>query len=181
MQTDEHDRRFDDLLDNALRHYGAAEPRPGLERRLLARLRAEQSRPALTWRSRWLYASVAALAALVLASLVLPHTHRRAAAPASNAKVVSAPASVLTPAPQRIVRPRPVPNSRSKSRVVPAPVHPPKRDRFPSPAPLSEQEQMLAAYVSQYPREASATAHAQTSLFKQEEEERAALTVSNQR
>jgi hypothetical protein len=44
----------------------------------------------------------------------------------------------------------------------------PKRDRFPTPEPLSDQEQMLAIYVQQFHREATLMARAQTRLLEQE-------------
>jgi hypothetical protein len=178
MHSDEHDHRLDQLLDNALRQYGAAEPRLGLEGRVLARLRAEQSRPALNWHPRWLLVAVAAVAALAfMVALVSRKRYEPAGlAPIAKARQLPAPSPVK---PQQVPGPTASSQRQAKARNPTKPFSLPKRDQFPSPAPLSEQEQMLARYVSQYPREAGATARAQTSLFKREEEERAALTLTN--
>jgi hypothetical protein len=43
--------------------------------------------------------------------------------------------------------------------------------QFPSPAPLSEQERMLAGYVQQFPQQAVLMARAQTKLFQDEADE----------
>src|SRR5574341_491526 len=58
------DRFVDELLDSALAHYAQAEARPGLEGRLLARLRAEPEPAAFGW--RWL--PLAAAASVVVAA-----------------------------------------------------------------------------------------------------------------
>jgi hypothetical protein len=44
----------------------------------------------------------------------------------------------------------------------------PRLEQFPSPEPLSEQEEFLARYVEQFPHEAVLVARAQTQLMKQE-------------
>src|ERR1700691_4821482 len=55
---------FDRELDTALEKYAAAEPRTGLEERVLANLQTEQNRaPMPAW---WLWAAVTALAVVVL-------------------------------------------------------------------------------------------------------------------
>jgi hypothetical protein len=58
--------RLDQWLDHALQHYGDAEPRPGLEARILANLAVSSDRvPA---RTRWAiaFASVAAIAVVAV-------------------------------------------------------------------------------------------------------------------
>jgi hypothetical protein len=47
-----------------------------------------------------------------------------------------------------------------------------RREQFPTPQPLSQQEAMLARYIEQFPREASLMAQAQTQLTRQEMIER---------
>src|SRR5208337_3730017 len=44
MESEKRERLIDDLLDNALKQYGAAEPRAGLEDRVLAAVRIEGRR-----------------------------------------------------------------------------------------------------------------------------------------
>jgi hypothetical protein len=48
----------------------------------------------------------------------------------------------------------------------------PKLDVFPSPLPLSEQEKILASYVSEYPKHAALVAEARMDDLRQETEER---------
>ena len=61
---------FDELLDEVLREGGQAIPRPGLETRVMARLRADE-RPAPGWlKARWLTAGAKAAAACVVAAVV---------------------------------------------------------------------------------------------------------------
>lgn len=47
----------------------------------------------------------------------------------------------------------------------------PKREQFPSPQPLSEQEQLLASYVASDPHHAVLIARAQTELERRDHEE----------
>jgi hypothetical protein len=46
----------------------------------------------------------------------------------------------------------------------------PKLDQFPSPRPLSEQEQILMSYVARYPENAALVAQAQAEEREREEE-----------
>ena len=63
-------KEFDELLDEVLREDGQAMPRPGLETRVMARLRADE-RPAAGWlKARWLRAGAMAAAACVVAAVV---------------------------------------------------------------------------------------------------------------
>ena len=53
---------------------------------------------------------------------------------------------------------------RRERRVVAAVL---RLEHFPSPQPLSEQEELLARYIEQYPHEAVVVARAQTELMKE--------------
>lgn len=159
-----HDRELDQMLDAALAKY-AAEPRAGLEERILANLRAEQARaePYAWW--RWGYA-VAVVAALIVAILAW-----RTARP-SHPVIVERPAvenrQEQEPAPQLAktgAESRPIP-----VRVVRRHVPPPnfaiaaasrKFDVFPSPRPPSEEELALAQYVRNFPSDANQVAREQ--------------------
>jgi hypothetical protein len=44
----------------------------------------------------------------------------------------------------------------------------PKLDQFPSPRPLSKQEELLARYAREHPQEANLIAQAQAELEKQD-------------
>ena len=47
-----------------------------------------------------------------------------------------------------------------------------RREQFPSPQPLSEQEELLARYIERFPHEAVLMARAQTQLMKEEMSDR---------
>jgi hypothetical protein len=57
--------------------------------------------------------------------------------------------------------------------VVSAAAVQPKLDQFPSPRPLSEQEQILVNYVAKYPETAALIAQARTEEREKEREEEA--------
>jgi hypothetical protein len=140
---DDKGKRFvDELLDASLRRYASVEPRPGLEGRVLACVRARQQ--ASRRRSIWAWgmglAAVATMVALVLIywprqqPVPLPVT---AKAPANVSAPVVAKAA---PTVQLTVSHRP-PRQTPPNRVDWRP------QQFPTPRPLSEQEKLLVAYA----------------------------------
>jgi hypothetical protein len=54
----------------------------------------------------------------------------------------------------------------------------PKLERFPSPRPLSEQEQMLASYVENHPQTAALVAEVRAKALKRDLDEEAAEGAS---
>lgn len=79
MENNERDRKLDRWLDEALSQYSAAEPRLGLEQRVLNRVRAEEQALAKRWNLwRWMPALAAIAAALVVAVAVRPLFEPRA-------------------------------------------------------------------------------------------------------
>jgi hypothetical protein len=138
---------LDKLLDEALASYSSEEPRPGLEQRVLKRVRAEGIPRHVGW-WRW------AIAIPVLASLlVLAIAHRSKPRPAAaESKVASVQRPATAPTTPRRAAYRPT------RRVVNRPVvaHPPlpKRGVFPLPAPLSAQERALVDLVTRFPDQA---------------------------
>ena len=74
MEGGEHNRFVDELLEAALARYRSTEPRPGLEERVLANLRASP-RPAPWLRWTWLPAATAAALAIAVVVLSLVHRH----------------------------------------------------------------------------------------------------------
>ena len=156
---------LDRELDAALARYTALEPRAGLEERLLANLRAEQSRvPVRAW---WGWSAAMAMLVVVVALLwswekpsrpvvvVRPSNSMQGSREepkqfVSTGGESGVPAQTSSPA-----RKRP----RRASPVVAAVG--PKLDQFPSPQPLTEQELALARYVREFPQEASLIATAQ--------------------
>ena len=154
MDEKKPDRFLDDLLDASLKRYSSVEPRPGLEERLLAGIRAEPPR-ALWPRWAWLPATAGVVALMVAGTLIL--SERREPAPAAQplARTVGAPAPPAPaispegtrPAAPAEVAPRP-------SRRAPAlRVALPRSEHFPLPAPLSEEEHLLLRYVQVTPKE----------------------------
>jgi hypothetical protein len=162
------------MLDTALIRYGDAEPRAGLETRVLANLRIQQER---IGERRWNWMS--ALAAIAVAGTlgaiiflirepdVRPQVVARHAAPGLIAKKATAatvkPLLADRPSPgfsRR--RPRPI------ARTLVSADDSPKLEQFPSPRPLSEQEEILARYVRERPDEARLVAHAQAELLQRD-------------
>jgi hypothetical protein len=141
----QNDRELDDLIDEALPGYSLAEPRPGLEQRILACARAEQhQRKRFSW--PWLFAASAAACLLLLFFLSGPNRPSRKSAAAKpvntpvadpvGAEVVAKPAApVLQP---KRVRSHPLSNQAAELSL-------PKQDVFPTPQPLTAEERTLIA------------------------------------
>jgi hypothetical protein len=103
MESEKRERLIDDLhiadlLDNALKQYGAAEPRAGLEDRVLARIQAEAQAEGRQVRTRnwsWWPSIACAVLLLSVAAAFLARNHRADLSAAKNhAPVVSAPRQV---------------------------------------------------------------------------------------
>jgi hypothetical protein len=186
MATEKQDE-LDRILDAALAKYATAEPREGLEGRVLATLRAERAR--LPNRTSWRWSAMAALAAVIVVALALASRSDKKLRP-----VVTTHPSSAKPAPKEVpqifssgrlkeVRPqkrsarRGTSVRRSQPEIVIAanPGSPkrssPKLDQFPSAQPLSEQEKILANYVAQYPEHAALIAQARTEALRRNEAE----------
>ncbi len=90
--------QIDDMLDSMLANYSAAEPRPGLETRILANLReAEKKAPQGWWNFKWIWAGMVA-AAIIMAAVLISGRHRTA--PPTNVVV-----RTTQPAPQPEIQP----------------------------------------------------------------------------
>ncbi len=143
--------RLEELLDKTLAEYVSAEPRPGLERRVLEYARSPIGSRGTFWNhplSSWL----SAVTILLVAASTLWLGHR---------------AQPPTPAlhdqkPSRVQRALLKPDSPSLAERVPVALHQrrknrlnrvlPKRDLFPSPSPLSSEERALLAYAEHPPK-----------------------------
>ena len=66
----ENDHKLDEMLDAMLSAYSAAEPRPGLETRILANVKEQELKSTARWGFRWTWA-VAALATAALVVMVI--------------------------------------------------------------------------------------------------------------
>jgi hypothetical protein len=143
------DRELNNFIDSALSTY--AEPRDGLQARILANLSVSPTR-----RSRLPWIIALPIAACLLLLLMLSPRHNRTE-PVQQAK--RNPASQTQSVPQdSIAQATQVPAHHRQPRVpvahathkAPAPA-PPKLDVFPTPHPISSQEQALVHYVVNIP------------------------------
>lgn len=171
---------LDRLLDAALAKYADANPRAGLEDRILANLRSEQAREATA--SWWKWGLAAAVAVVALLAVAVSLQFGRTVHPViANHPAVSTPDSPRVPLfPE--VQPKndeTTAHVRRVRRTVRHPAQPanvvadsPKLDHFPSPQPLTEQEKAALEYVEQFPEQASLMAQAQAAFAKQEELEK---------
>jgi hypothetical protein len=165
---------LDRTLDAALAKYASVEPREGLEERILANMRAASTRDAQRAWWNWGFAVLAAF--LLLAAALVWQWNKPTQAPIANHPSTLKQAPVAPDlahrdgnnVPQRSL-PRRTARHQPEREVVAAN---PKLDVFPTPLPLSEQEKILAAYVSQYPKHAALVAEARMDDLRQETEER---------
>ena len=173
MADQEKDKQMqiDDMLDSLLANYSSAEPRPGLEARILANLRDAESREASRgwWKVKWLWAG-AALAAAIVAGVVIggkrhvappAHTVAQTAQPAVPQPVLQQPSvqqpAIQSSAPEAVGATGTIHHRRKV--LAPVPPHNATLARsqrpavFPTPTPLSEQEKLLLSYYNRTPRE----------------------------
>lgn len=133
MKRDE----FDDLLDSALASYGAAEPRPGLERRVLNTVLAA---PKPFRFPRWIYAIP--VLAPVLFLLIDRKESPRPTPPATATQTVTTP---------EIKRAADTPARRKHIRARSAP----RPNAFPSPSPLTREERAALQLLARAPEQAA--------------------------
>lgn len=169
-------RNQDDLdraLDAALAKY-AAEPRAGLEERVLANLRAETARESV--RAWWQWSVLAALAAAAVIAVALSWrtgSHRATPVAVTTPATQAASTQVARSGEQSGVRLKAARGTRRTPKhhaavVVPV-AAPPRLDQFPSPQPLSEQEKLLRAFVAENPERAVLIARARSEQLRQDE------------
>jgi len=174
----EHRQLDDKWLDGALERYGDVEPRAGLELRILAGLRERQTKPARSgawWLATLLGVGSALTAGLVFFAWLAPPPR------APLARVAGSPVPAKTSGngnigvrahPHNIQRRAGGPPFTGPREDAPGAQSTPRRDQFPSPSPLSEQEEMLARYVREHYQEAVLVARAQVELLKRDQAEK---------
>lgn len=145
------------MIDSALTTYGDPGPDSGLEQRVLARVAAEAASSPLR---RWLPWAIALPVAACLLIFVIsrleishsPDTHSTGVTQASEpAAARPVPQPALQPAPARRGESA-ARKSRPQSVAIAAKSAPlPKLDVFPTPQPLTPEEQALVAFVRQAP------------------------------
>jgi hypothetical protein len=156
MDEKERNQFVDELLDASLAGYSTVTPRPGLEGRILAHVRAAQARRSWFVWAGWLGAG--ATAALIVIG-VFSLAHRvTIPAPPKTVEVLKPGVGlglrkgpVAGPPSQQIKAPRKPEIQRARSvnaLVTRAEVRQPV---FPSPAPLTSEEKLLMQYVHATP------------------------------
>jgi hypothetical protein len=194
MQDENSER--DRELDAALARYAAVEPRPGLEQRVLANLRAGQQLHAArgwrAWRALAALAVACSIAVISASLLTKSKVFNLATAPVGGSRgdatnesrvAVAARGDTGKPASEGGRLPERV---RSTERERDGVANhggvaelrqtetgdevAPKLERFPAPEPLSEQEKLLVRFVEDDPQEAALVAEARAEQFKLEDE-----------
>jgi len=184
MTEEQRDRLATRWRDEALRQYSAAEPRPGLEARIIASLAAEKQAARMSWLYRWLSRPgivVAGATAMLLLAVGLQHRHSQNSHPQSSVVLL-----------QREE------GSRQFSTVAHQPEDPQKRSatktstalvarratlhsrpaKFPTPGPLSPQERLLLRYLQDTPPEELVAVVGEDRLF---EEKALEMEIESQR
>jgi hypothetical protein len=185
MDPIEKERDGNQWLESALRQYGKAEPRAGLESRLLANLLAERNRIASRRRWWWALGTATALAAVVAAVWVGESGRERNPGSAAGTST-----TIHREEARGSIQPGLAPHAAHPAREVARrrPANRPLRDlsvsktpklaQFPSPQPLSEQEQILVSYVAKYPESAALVAQARAEALRRDREEEADAAAS---
>ena len=151
--------QIDEMLDSMLANYSSAEPRPGLETRILANLREAEKKAPQGWPNfKWLWAGMVA-AVIMVGAVLIGGRHR--VTPTTNVIV-----KTNQPAPQPELQPHaPIVQQETARTHRHKPPAPPTRPQnvtlalsqrpanFPTPVPLSEQERMMFTYLANTPKE----------------------------
>jgi hypothetical protein len=168
---------FDRDLDLVLARFATVEPRAGLEERVLANLRTKQDRA--EERSLWRWPALAALAAVLLVTVSLVWRSAKSKPDITVQHPLQSTHFETQVAGNRGVGSVPPQEAGSKTRfkppavshTVPETASAAKLDQFPSPQPLSEQEKILAGYVTKYPEHAALIAQARTEELRRDSAE----------
>lgn len=159
--SEEREKFADEILDKALANYSQAEPRMGLEGRVLARLDEEKRARAWWWKWAW---APAAAALLIAGGLYLARPKTETPSTTSVAQKATPAATTTAPTTQPSVAqavPQVKPHVRPSSQPRPAlAVADARQPQFPAPQALSEQDRLLLAYVRAQPQAAAQQAKA---------------------
>ena len=157
-QHDVENDKLDGDLNAALAKFAAAEPRTGLEERILATLRAEGKRDATRSGLHW--PVVATLAALVFSVFIAVRSGKPVQTTAAHPRATTQNTGHA--------------GTQVASNIGGSPIRPHKAvklDQLSSPQPLSEQEKILARYVTKYPEHAALIAQARTEELQRDRAE----------
>ncbi len=177
---------LDRQLDAALAKYATVEPRAGLEGRILANLGAQRATSGAKGWWRWASVGAVALLMLVLGVALLRRTERAAIVTTGDHVVqqsqeIQTAHSLIGPAlPAKPVASVRTGKARPPHHTTPVVATAARMPEFPSPAPLTEQEKILAQYVAKYPEHAALIAEARTEELHRDEEEMAEPMISDE-
>jgi hypothetical protein len=155
MAEQDQDKNLDNMLDSLLATYSDAEPRPSLETRVMAQLRAEAGRKkSWKWSLSRIWAGAAAVAIVVMVLIArleqpieLPHPPVWRA----DFSLLNQHSRPVVQIPGVMVRTR-LPKTHQPGEKL-AVVADQRFEVFPTPAPLSDQEKLLLKYLSATPRQ----------------------------
>jgi hypothetical protein len=165
MADQEKDKQMDEMLDSMLANYSSAEPRPGMETRILASVRdaeqRKQARPSWMFKGLW---AAAAVAAAIIVVVVFFGGRQNVKQPPVVVKITPTPVQPHAPQPSfpetvtvHPERHRPkaavtpgVESTRLENASLPLDRRP---GVFPTPTPLSEQEKLMFTYLANTPKE----------------------------
>lgn len=153
MNREEQERMVDRLLNQALGPH-EIEPRPGLENRILANLRAQPERRPW-WRWLWVPAVIAAVVLLTVLVRVNMWRESPTHVTRSQARATRPELAPATP-PLSAQHPAMAAHKKRNHPVArPRLAHGlPRQDVFPSPVPVTSEEQMLLALSRRNPAQA---------------------------
>jgi cytoskeletal protein RodZ len=154
MADHDQEHKVEELLDSMLAAYSAVAPRPGLETRVLANLKAAREKQRPWFGLQWMWAGAAAAVIAGIALIFLLRSGERQQTPA-----IETVRTTQQPAP-KIAREQ----GTDRPPASTATVHPVRKegtqqiadtrpDVFPTPAPLSDQEKLMLRYLAGTPRE----------------------------
>ena len=165
MTQDVHENDYNDAdtwLDHALAEYAQAEPRPGFEGRVFARMQSEQEQ--FHRKSGWRLAlafGAAAMFMLALLWLGQPKARRISGTQITKVAPDTSKSAEAFKQDERIAQQIVPRHTRRPVRVAS-----PRQQQFPAPMPLTDQERMLEQYVRDFPQNAALMARVQTDLQK---------------
>lgn len=152
MADQEKERQLDDLLDSLLSQYATAEPRPGLETRVLATIRQARRAKKVRWMGLGWWWAVGAVTVVMTAALIAfsfyggrSHPAKKQIQRSAQQRTIPAPKGDLGPGP---AIGRSVKHPRRQVQVAQV-----KKEVFPTPSPLSQQEKLLLRYLAGTPRQ----------------------------
>ena len=153
MADQDNEKRLDQLLDSLLTTYSDVQPRPGLETRILATVRAQVPQPSRQWRVAWIWAGAVITTLALAAILLVNYFNQTVPPPPSLARVAQPPSAVPVIAPVHTRVAQPPSAVQAGGGVAAAVVSDTRQEVFPSPAPLSEQERLLLGYLAGTPQQ----------------------------